>query len=230
MDTTLSALQKEAMKSPNGSYCLSVAFAIICLLKNGASAGVVATLAENWSTNSQTKVHANLFDEVITRTSRGVDLVKCIVAATKNGRNDFTRAEAYRLAGRLYKEIGEEEGGREKLIESGGVMKQGLDSCFGEGGVKTKRIRDIIGCVQQIAAFCGKVNTVTCWSVLGGEGFKKGLENMKNSEKGSLSTVADNLLRAIDEGLLVAEDNEEEKTPKKGDKKASSSAKKSSKK
>ena len=227
-------LKKEAMKSPNSTHCGCVAFALVCCLKNGATADVLGELVENWSMNSQTKIHSVLFDEIISRTTStgsAKNLIGPVLKATDSGRNEFTRAEAFRLAGRLFKEF--ESSDEAELLHFAEATKAGLNSAFGgtggEGVSKTKRIRDIVGCVQQIVSLCSQKKSLKCWDMLQGEHFLKGMEGLKNTEgKGNLKVVAEKLLSDIAAGLLccVEEEKPEDTSASKGGKGSKKKSKK----
>ena len=135
--------------------------------------------------------------------------------AMKNGRKDFTRAEAFRLAGKMYKL----ESCREELIRSGSDVKDALDLSLGGGGIgsgKTKRLRDIVACVQQMIVFCTTVNTAEAWKIFQSDGIKKGLKELVESEKSGLSGIAAKITSDINEGMLVCEDEAKGKETTKG--------------
>lgn len=177
-------LAKEGKRSYDSVHSGAVGLAMAMCLRHSGAKGiegekdVYSSLISDWSTNKKSKVHSNLFEEVLTRLGddgfkRGTGLLlEALAEAVSGGRNDYVKAEAFRIAAKIYGDDKAEVGGVWKTSLKG--LCGGVNESLGGDGFKAKRVKEVV-------MFCaGAVK----WGAKGGnwevmlDGCGKGLERV----------------------------------------------------
>lgn len=174
-----SELLDEAKKGGSINHCSCCSHAILLLVKYVEDITekcrfvqeIYAGALEDWSTKRSTKLHTNLFDDIISRfpiISRQ-SLLSPIIKAAREGRNTFLKTESLRLLSELYNTnaapSGDDSEDSSELsvllsfaAESVAVINEVLQD---EEVSKAKRVRDIINACERLVAFCTKHCTTT---------------------------------------------------------------------
>ena len=198
----------EAKRAPNSAHLACVSLAMVMCMKQsktllskdiGLVKDAYAELIEDWSSKKSSKVHALLFDDVVTRvvpaqggssdvsSSHSVVLpgtaaslvLGGIVAAMGAGRSDFIKSEAFRVGSKIFQDTA-------SVVDNAAVRKA-CEACGEmltfEGGVglKSKRIKDVLLFVEKIINYGKKTEAKKgFWNVLG-ERMTKGLTDASTS-------------------------------------------------
>ena len=162
---------------------------------------VFAELIEDWSSKKSSKVHALLFDDVVTRvvpaqggssdlsSSHSVVLpgtaaslvLGGIVTAMGAGRSDYVKSEAFRVGSKFFQDT-------TSVVDNAAVRKA-CEACGemvafeGGAGLKSKRIKDVLAVLEKIVNH-GKTTEAKkgFWNVLG-ERMTKGLTDASTSSQ-----------------------------------------------
>jgi len=200
---TFKALVEEAYKSPSRDHasCVSLGL-VLCCKSNSKIEGVEAAyagLAEDWATKKNSKVYVCVFEDLLARGEGGGEvLVKSMVKYMKEGRSDFVRSECFRLGGKIF------EAGTGVDVDVAAVCKACKESLV--SGLKSKRIKDVLGCVVGLVAAGKKEKKgAEFWGVVEKE-LVEGLKVVGSDEKvmNSMSKVANQVVADIAECSLVA--------------------------
>ncbi|GMH53044.1 hypothetical protein TrST_g11045 [Triparma strigata] len=113
LEKCFAELAREGKRSPDSAHSNAAGLAMAtCLRHSGGEIKgeeeVYSDLINDWSTNKKSKVHSNLFEEVLVRLGdagfcRGASLLlPGLSACVQNGKNDYVKSEAFRIAAKIY--------------------------------------------------------------------------------------------------------------------------------
>jgi hypothetical protein len=205
------SLVEEAGKSPSREHASCVSLALIaCMKADGSIEGVegaYADLAEDWASKKTSKVHALMFEDLLTREVSGAAaiLTKPMVRFMNEGRSDFIKSECFRIAAKILESPNKDvEVDAEKICVA---CKESLSS-----GLKNKRVKDVLSCVSALVAYGKRAEKKSkFWKLVESE-LVDGLKKVGSDEKvsGTMGKIANQAVADIAENSLVCGEEEEE--------------------